>query len=88
MILDGLGFSPSVSTTPLLQWGFRQCLPFSWAMLREKHCRHSIAAMGVVDPFGISLLTYLHISKDLKKLDAPFLGNIYITQLLDDPKAD
>jgi hypothetical protein len=25
-------------TTPLRQWGFRQCLPFSWKILRDKHC--------------------------------------------------
>ena len=28
----------SVSTTPLWQWGFRQCLPFSWKRLKGKHC--------------------------------------------------
>ena len=27
---------PNVSTTPLRQWGFRQCLPFSWTTLRGK----------------------------------------------------
>ena len=43
---------PNVSTTPLRQWGFRQCLPFSWTTLRSKHCRHPIAVMGVVDTFG------------------------------------
>ena len=32
--------------------GFRQCLPFSWTTLRDKHCRHPIAVMGVVDTFG------------------------------------
>ena len=42
---------PKVSTTPLQQWGFRQCLPFSWTTLRSKHCRHAIAVMGVVDTF-------------------------------------
>ena len=45
--------SPNVSTTPLRQWGFRQCLPFSWTTLRGKHCRHLIAVMGVVDMFGL-----------------------------------
>ncbi len=44
---------PNVSTTPLRQWGFRQCLPFSWTTLRGKHCRHPIAVMGVVDTFGL-----------------------------------
>ena len=42
----------NVSTTPLRQWGFRQYLPFSWTTLRDKHCQHSIAVMGVVDTFG------------------------------------
>ncbi len=41
----------NVSTTPLRQWGFRQCLPFSWTTLRGKHCWHPIAVMGVVDTF-------------------------------------
>ena len=44
-----------VSTTPLRQWGFRQCLPFSWTTLRGKHCRHPIAVIGVVDTFGLFL---------------------------------
>ena len=43
----------NVSTTPLRQWGFRQCLPFSWTTLRGKHCRHPIAVMGVVDTFEL-----------------------------------
>ena len=46
----------NISTTPLWQWGFQQCLPFSWTTLRGKHCRHPIAVMGVVDTFGQSLL--------------------------------
>ena len=46
------GHDPNVSTTPLWQWGFRQCLPFSWTTLRGKLCRHPIAVMGVVDTFG------------------------------------
>jgi hypothetical protein len=32
--------------------GFRQRLPFSWTALTDKHCRHPIAIMGVVDMFG------------------------------------
>ena len=53
-ISSGKTFTQSlnVSTTPLQQWGFRQCLPFSWTTLRGKHCRHPIAVMGVVDTFG------------------------------------
>ena len=42
---------PNVSTTPLRQWGFRQCLPFSWTALRGKHHWHPIAIMEVVDTF-------------------------------------
>ena len=45
-------YGPNISTTPLRQWGFQQCLPFSWTTLRGKHCRHPIAVMGVVDTFG------------------------------------
>ena len=44
--------SPNVSTTPLGQWGFRQCLPFSWTTLSGKHCWHPIAVMGVINMFG------------------------------------
>ena len=43
--------SPNVSTNQLRQWGFQQCLPFSWTTLRDKHYRHPIAVMGVVDTF-------------------------------------
>jgi hypothetical protein len=43
---------PNASKTPLRQWGFRQCLPFSWTTLRGKYCRHPIAVIGVVDTFG------------------------------------
>ena len=32
---------PNASTTPLQEWGFRQCLPFSWTTLRDKHCWHT-----------------------------------------------
>ena len=56
----------SVSTTPLRQWGFRQCLPSSWTTLRGKHCRHPIAVMGVVDTFGLCLVFFM----DMKKLNA------------------
>ena len=43
--------SPNLSTTPLWQWGFRQCLPFSCTLLRGKHCRHPIGVIEVVDTF-------------------------------------
>ena len=36
---------PNISTTPLRQWGFWQCLLFSWTTLRGKHCRHPIAVI-------------------------------------------
>ena len=42
-------------TTPLRQWSFWQCLPSSCSALGVKHCRHPIAALGVVDTFGPSL---------------------------------
>ena len=42
---------PNVSKIPLLQWGFQQCLPFSWTTLRGKLSRHPIAVVGVVDMF-------------------------------------
>ena len=42
-----------VSTTPLWQWGFLQCLPFSWIKLRDKHCWYPIAVMGVVDTVNL-----------------------------------
>ena len=51
--------SPKVSTTPLQQWGFRQCLPSSWTTLRDKHFWYPIAVMGVIDTFG----QYLNILK-------------------------
>ena len=41
--------------TALWQCGFWQCLPFSRTTLREKHCQHQIAVMGVVDTFGHDL---------------------------------
>ena len=44
--------SSNWSTTPLRQWSFQQCLPFSWTTLRGEHCWHPIAVMGVVDAFG------------------------------------
>ena len=47
-----VGISPNISTTPLQQWGFGQCLPFSWTTLSGDHWRHPIAVMGVVDTFG------------------------------------
>ena len=48
VVSDGL----NVAKTSLLQWGFRQYLPFSLTTLGGKHCRHPIVVMGVVDMFG------------------------------------
>ena len=45
-------------TLQIQQWGFPQCLPFSWKTLRDKHCRHPIAVMGVVDTFRQQLEFY------------------------------
>ena len=55
---------PNVSTTPLRQWGFRQRLPFSWTTLRDKHCRHPIAVMGVVDTFRHGPLSVNQLKND------------------------
>ena len=41
----------NLCTTPIRQWGFRQCLHFCWTTLRGKHCQHPIAIMVVVDTF-------------------------------------
>ena len=62
---------PNVSTTPIRQWGFQQCLPFSWTTLRGKHCWHPIAAMGVEDRFGLGCLRL----PGLKSWDKP--GPLY-----------
>ena len=55
-LFQGLGLDvsreahcPNVSTTPLQQWGFRQCLPFSLTTLRGKHCQHPIAVMSYMN---------------------------------------
>ena len=53
--------SPNIPTTPLRQWGFWQC--FSWTTLRDKHCQHPIAVMGVLDTFVLSLLICNHFSR-------------------------
>ena len=45
----------NVSTTPLQQWGFWQCLPCSWTTLKGKQCRQPIDVMGVLDMFGHGL---------------------------------
>ena len=52
--------SSNISTTPLRQWDFQQCLPFSWTALRGKHCWYPIAVMGDVDTFGLRVAWLLH----------------------------
>ena len=52
--VDILG--PNVSTTPLQQWGFWQCLPFSWTTLKRKHCKYPIAVMGDENTFRLDCL--------------------------------
>ena len=57
----------------LRQWGFRQCLLFSWTTLRDKHCRNPIAVIGVVDTFGqcgtlVSVPDYKLILKNVQML--------------------
>ena len=61
---------PNVSTTPLWQWGFWQCLHSSSTTLGGKHCWHPIAVMGVVelvDMFGHCLETAGLLSLTNKK---------------------
>ena len=57
--------NPNISTTPLRQWGFRQCLPFSWTTLRGKHCRHPIVVIRVyIDRFGQWPKRHMHKEHD------------------------
>ena len=42
------------------------CVPFSWTTLRDKHCWHPIAVMGVVDR---SEQVPVHVSLKMYKLD-------------------
>ena len=58
-----LSYNPNVSTYPLWQWGFGQCLPLSWSTLRGKHCQHPIAVMGVADTFRHDLESFGLLSK-------------------------
>ena len=73
----------NVSTTPLLQWSFRQCLPFSWTKFVGKHCRHPIALMGVAYTFRHWLCTcifksdhcFLFVAKNISSCPKQILGN-------------
>jgi hypothetical protein len=67
-----------VSTTPLRQWGFQQCLPFSWTTLRGKHCWHPIAVMEVVDTLGHS---GADLSTCLTRLENPNTCKIQLKHL-------
>ena len=56
-------FCLNVSTNPLQEWVFWQCLHFSWTTLRVKHCRHPIVVMEPVDTFGLYQAMVLQSSK-------------------------
>ena len=43
----------NVSTTPLCQWGFRQCLPFSWTTLKPQRTTNA--------PLGNRQLSHRHL---------------------------
>ena len=59
-------FSKDIArTTPLKQWGFQKCLPFSLTALRGKHCRHPIAVTGVVDTFEQDVLLFMTLQGNL-----------------------
>ena len=73
------GQCPNVSTTPLQQRGFWQCLPFSWTTLRGEHCWHPIAVMGVVDTFEHSheqKHMLLFMKSTCLRVPNPFMSNI------------
>ena len=55
------------STTPLRQWGFRQCLPFSWTTRRNKYYWYPISVMGVVDTFGLSVQWLGHFESNFEQ---------------------
>ena len=67
-------------TIPLRQWGFRQCLTFSWTTLRGKHCWYPIAVMGVVDTFEHGLRRHITI---LLKCQKTILLNLKTTGHMD-----
>ena len=64
-ILGSTKQGSNVCTTPLRQWGFQKCLPFSLTALRGKHCRHPIAVTGVVDTFEQDVLLFMTLQGNL-----------------------
>jgi hypothetical protein len=52
-----VGFGPNVSTTPITAMGCRQCLPLSVVQLKGKHCRKPHCRNGVVDTFGLGIIS-------------------------------
>ena len=47
---------PNISTTPLRQWGFRQCLPFRWTTLKANVSHKNPVLCHVLRQFSIVLL--------------------------------
>jgi hypothetical protein len=71
---------PNVSNTPLQQWGFQQCLPFSWTTLRGKHCRHPIAVT-----FG---LYHFHIHKKMQHISHTYPIHVVTFMLISNLATD
>ena len=78
----------NVSTTPLRQWGFQQCLPFSWTTLRYKHCRHPEGCffLSVYCSTGLKWKNRQRINYRIilekETLDARDLKFVYIRRLM------
>ena len=77
---EALSQRPYVSSTPLRQWGFRQCLPFSWTTLRGKHCLHPMTVMGNVDTFEQHqiLINYDHNTLLLMSIEWALIGKTLV----------
>ena len=58
------------------QWGFWQC----WTALRDKHCRHPIAVMGVDDTFAHCLHSGFFSSRVLEAFAMLCFSNKNITK--------
>ena len=61
---------------PITAMGFWQCLPFSWTLLRGKHCWHPIAIMGVVDICSGS--TSLNLTLQLILYNLAYTAQMYL----------
>ena len=64
---------------PHYEWGFRQCLPFSWTTLRGKHCWHPIAVMGVVCRYVWAY--WLWPATSISRSDIPPLSTCCISKI-------